>query len=120
MKQITIIVQTRSGSTEWPAYMTNTPGLAVCRSPWEDYDNPGQYTPGDTWRVVHIGSGKKLPQCYSFKTRRDASLMAYALKTIVDWKLDEEGLNEASRHDKATGKAWSTKFAEIKRRIFGE
>jgi len=120
MKKITAIVQTHSGTVTWPAYTTSTPGLVVCRHPWQDYDNPGGFKPGDGWRIVHVASGRMPPMCSNFRTRRNAALFAYMLGSIADWELDEGELLELSRQDRDAGKGWPDRFREMKQRVFGK
>ena len=113
MKQITIIVQTRSGSTEWPAYMTSTPGLAVCRNVWPV---TGGFRQVSGWRIVHIDSGRKLPRCDDFATRKLAMVMAKELAEITDWELSEGELYRQSDGSYKVGASWWGPWREAEKR----
>jgi len=114
MKQITIIVQTRSGSTEWPAYMASTPGLAVCRNVWPA---SGNFVQAPKWRIVHIDSGKKLPRCDDFTTRKSALAMAKELCGFTDWELSDDDLYRQSDGSYKAGASWWGPWREAEKRV---
>ena len=113
MKQTTIIVQTRSGSTDWPAYLSETPGLAVCRNVWPA---SGNFVQAPKWRIVHIDSGRKLPRCDDFATRKLAMVMAKELAEITDWELSEGELYRQSDGSYKVGESWWGPWREAEKR----
>ena len=95
----------------WPAYQSDTPGLAVHKRIVPDYGNDHLMPKaGSAWTVTHTRSGYNVDGCKDFARRKDALAMAEWLGGLLDWTQDKDWI---VRHRKGLAEEIVAKAKEI-------